>query len=104
MWTLEQAQKLIAELEPAVRELHYHTLLGGGVLHRGSSDKDLDIWFMPLNGYECDSRPIVRLLFGVFAKMRPLRDSPDYVVDALWHLQDAYVGEYNGKRVDLFIQ
>lgn len=103
MWTLQQAQHLISDIEPLIRELHYHTLLGGSVLHTGQSDHDLDIWFFPLNGYERASRPIMELLFTLFEGMRPLRDSPDYAAGEPYHITEMYQGTYMGKRVDLFV-
>lgn len=104
-WTLEEAQKLIAELEPQVRELDYHTLLGGGVLHDGRSENDLDIWFMPLNGYESNTGAIYDLMVRTFGvgSVRSLRDSPDYDAGEPWHIKEAWKTMYCGKRIDLFV-
>jgi hypothetical protein len=51
IWTLEGAQELIATIQPKIRALNYHVALGGGVLNRGYSDKDLDLYFLPFT--EC---------------------------------------------------
>lgn len=103
MWTLKEAQALIADIEPLMREQHYHTLLGGGVLHAGASDHDLDIFFFPLNGYEKQPRVIMEILFQLFEGMRPIRDSPDYKAGEPYYVTEMYRGTFDGKRVDLFV-
>lgn len=45
-WDLNAALELIRILQPKVREFNYHICLGGGVLNKGFSDKDLDLYFM----------------------------------------------------------
>jgi hypothetical protein len=52
MWTLEDALLVIAMLQEEVRAYGYHIALGGGVLNTGASDKDLDLYFLPL----CDNK------------------------------------------------
>ena len=104
MWTLAEAVTLIQEIEPLVRERNYHTLLAGGVLHTGQSDHDLDIWFIPLNGYESDALGILSLLRENWGQYRSLRDSPDYKAGEPWHLREMHRFEIYGKRVDVFIQ
>lgn len=48
-WTLEGALDMIRALQPQTRQFHYHLCLGGGVLNNGQSEKDLDLYFLPLN-------------------------------------------------------
>lgn len=48
-WTLEEALTLIRSLQPEAKKLGYHICLGGGVLNRGSSEKDLDLYFISLD-------------------------------------------------------
>jgi hypothetical protein len=103
LWTLGEAAYLVGELEPLVRELNYHTLLGGGVLHHGFSDKDLDLWFMPLNGYESDPQKVYPLLKDTFGMLKSIRDSPDYAAGEPYHVREMLYGHYCGKRIDLFI-
>jgi len=102
MWTLSKAADLVGGLEPLVRELNYHTLLAGSVLHVGQSEKDLDLWFIPLNGYESDSQKVYALLSSVFGPLEPIRDSPDYQ-GMTYHCKEMLKGHYLGQRVDLFI-
>lgn len=48
-WLLEDGVALIQALEPGVRKsFNYCTALGGSVLHKGSSFKDLDIILLPI--------------------------------------------------------
>lgn len=103
MWTLTDALPLIQEIEPSIRELDYHTLLGGGVLHSGRSEHDLDIWFMPLNGFESDPPKILNLLREVWGPFKSLRDNPDYVAGTPWHVREMQRFTVYGKRVDVFI-
>lgn len=45
-WTLDEAVKLIRQMQPLAFECGYHLNLGGGVLNKGFSNKDLDILAM----------------------------------------------------------
>lgn len=103
-WTLQQAVELIQELEPAVRELNYHITLGGSVLHKGSSDKDLDLFIVPLNGFPSTPIKILVLLMDYLGSCRALRDGPNYQADADFHYDQAQLFDYMGKRIDVFIQ
>lgn len=47
MWTHEEALVLIRKLEPLLAHAGFHVGLGGSVLHRGESWKDLDIIVFP---------------------------------------------------------
>lgn len=103
MWTLAQAIPLIHELAPLVRELDYHLCLGGSVLVTGNSDHDLDLWFIPLNGYESEPAKIYVLCQSTFGSLTSLRDSPDYKTGEPWHVKEMQRATYMGKRIDLFI-
>lgn len=105
MWTLSQALELIRDLQPLVREEKYHMLLGGGVLNKGESDKDLDLVFIPLNGEESHPGKIVAMLFDVFGSFgKAIRDSPDYGSGSIWYFKEMIKYDYLGKRIDVFIQ
>lgn len=47
-WTLDDALGVVRNLQPAAHAHGYHVTLGGGVLNRGESDKDVDLYFLPL--------------------------------------------------------
>lgn len=99
-----EAQALVAELWPTAWALNYHILLGGGVLRRGYSPKDLDLVFLPLNGHESNAREILGQLWELLGRSEALRDHPDYQADAHFHFQEAQKFNYLGKRIDVFIQ
>lgn len=103
-WTLSEAVGLIRELQPLTRALNYHITLGGGVLNAGTSEKDLDLWFIPLNGHESNSRSIIEMLIENLGYCTALRDSPDYAPDAFPHAESMQRFEYLGKRIDVFVQ
>jgi hypothetical protein len=103
MWNLDEALELIRELQPKVRELGYHVLLGGGVLNEGKSDKDLDLFFIPLNNYQGNDDELVKYLFDRFSWLDPIRDSPDYMSGDMWHYKHMLKNK-SEQRIDFFIQ
>jgi hypothetical protein len=62
-WTLEQGLELIRLLQPETRKFNYHLTLGGGVLNTGASDKDLDLFFLPLDNHRDNPEPDKLLAF-----------------------------------------
>ena len=50
MWTLDEALSLVRSLQPEIRQFGYHLCLGGGVLNAGHSRKDLDLYFLQMDG------------------------------------------------------
>ena len=48
MWTLEQGLTVVRALQEHIRTYGYHLTLGGGVINKGSSNKDLDLYFLPM--------------------------------------------------------
>jgi hypothetical protein len=49
MWTLNEAQVFCQQLEKIALAYGWNVLLGGGVLIRGYSNKDLDIYLLARN-------------------------------------------------------
>lgn len=49
-WGMDEALRLVRRMQKDVRPLGYHIALGGGVLNKGYSDKDLDLYFLPCLG------------------------------------------------------
>lgn len=56
IWTMKEALGLIQALQPETRRFGYHLCLGGGVLNKGESQKDLDLYFLTLDNGK-DSQP-----------------------------------------------
>lgn len=50
MWTFEGAKSCINWFQTAAKNCGYHLCLGGSVLNYGSSQKDIDFYFLPLGG------------------------------------------------------
>ena len=48
MWTLALALNLVRDVQAAVKPFGYHVALGGGCLNNGMSNKDVDLYFLPL--------------------------------------------------------
>lgn len=51
MWQLDPALRIVRALQPTTRQFGYHLTLGGGVLNKGESKKDLDLYFLPMGGF-----------------------------------------------------
>jgi len=104
-WTLDEAVDVIRKIQPIVRALDYHCVLGGGVLNKGFSTKDLDLFFLKLNGSTGERYHELFIYLGqIFGTLEPIRDSPDYIAGEPWHYREMIYGLYMGKRVDIFIQ
>lgn len=106
MWNLTDALEVIRPMQEVIRKsFYYHVTLGGGILNKGESEKDLDLFFLCLNGTNGEKREELRTyLYMRFNSLTPLRDSSDYQVDAFWHYTYMEKGTWEGKRVDIFIQ
>jgi hypothetical protein len=69
MWTLEDGLRVVRALQPLTREYNYHLTLGGGVLNKGQSQKDLDLFFLPMMGF---SETATRDADGMLAYLKRL--------------------------------
>lgn len=102
LWTLDQALEFIRKLQPLTRLYGYHLCVGGGVLNTGMSDKDLDLYLLPL-----DNQPTLAdydgMLMEMEAELGPSEDIRDEYPDAPW---SPYFSKRkfanNGQRVDVF--
>lgn len=120
VWELGDALGVIRELQREVRLLDFHVTLGGGVLNTGQSDKDLDLFVLPLNDTDPETGEITALLTRWFGPLEPLRtlslgvgieqdpgalgdDPGDYPLSDCVHYRSCLRGAWHGKRVDLFI-
>jgi hypothetical protein len=110
MWTLEQGRQVVTEIQDGSRRFNYHVALGGGVLNNGISNKDLDIYFLPLdNGNEPDPEGVKLWLSQVWGRqvlwIEPICPS-DYPED---EKNDSAYSEKlkyqlaSGQRIDVFI-
>ena len=101
MWGLDEALALVRRLQPMTRRYNYHAVVGGGVINNGSSEKDLDLYFLPLdNGKREDHVGLLRFLATTFGLGTDLGgdeygDSPVYKSKIKFH--------YEGRRIDAFV-
>lgn len=49
MWKIAEALQLVNDLQRDVNKVHWNVVLGGSVLYKGKSDKDLDLVFFPFD-------------------------------------------------------
>ena len=110
-WELDEVLKLVRELQPKCHALQYHVALGGGVLNKGYSDKDLDLFFFPFNNdvvaiVPDALREILRATFGEEYTLGGPGVLPEDIdlaypdQECLFRARYTYRGP---KRVDVFI-
>ena len=103
VWTLDDALELVRNLQPWTRDYAYHLAIGGGVVNTGSSLKDLDLYFLPLDndGFVPRTDALLDDLQKHFGPYEPIV-APEYA-----HLHSFYRHkvkfENAGKRIDAFI-
>lgn len=105
-WTLEEALPLIRILQPQTRQYGYHLCLGGGVLNTGRSEKDLDLYFLPMSPSEGNADSLQAWLDGLWGHgenlVQTLADAdPKYPDDPMYQAKLKY--DYSGLRIDVFI-
>lgn len=67
-WVLDDALELIRSLQGPAKDLGYHITLGGGVLNKGLSLKDLDLFFLPYEGRKQEGVKLVKWLGDLWGK------------------------------------
>ena len=113
MWTITDALNLIRDLQLNLRKVGYHLALGGGVLNRGGSAHDLDLYLLPI--YNKGTRDFAAAL-NVFTEWGwPLRkrldepgapfsasDGPMGMPGRELRYYVLYITEVDGQKIDLF--
>lgn len=102
-WTLDEALQLIRIIQPETRKYGYHLCLGGGVMNNGKSEKDLDLYFLPLdNGNKPDPDGLQKWLISLWGEPSEIGDqeaygppTPPYLVKQKY--------DFCGLRIDVFI-
>lgn len=100
MWTLDEALDLIRRIQPKLKPLGYHVCLGGGVLNIGSSEKDLDLFFVPLTNVDRpELDPLVFWMGGQWGTRY------EGITDAIpcISLREQASYRWNDKRIDVFV-
>lgn len=102
-WTLDVVRTLIAdELQPESRRYGYHVALGGSVLNTGLSRKDLDLYYLPLDGVPQDRNGLKVALsnrFGGYEDVYQYREEQPVNVcyEHLWRFKNG------GHVVEVFV-
>lgn len=98
MWTLESALPLLRGLEESLKPHGIHVALGGSVLHRGESKKDLDVFLYPNQWPKAPSLDRVDELLNIFGfVVRRAHGHTPAADKVVW----AYTHE--GRSVDVFM-
>lgn len=103
-WNLQEALTLARLIEPIVVQFGYHTALGGGVLLRGESEKDVDI-ILYERTKDTKPAPPKEVLAGLVAigfseKFHLCKHGASAA--EIGEYKKVFVGTFFGKRVDLF--
>ncbi len=102
MWTLEDALTLIRDLQPQLHLLKYHVALGGGVLNKGQSEKDLDLYIFPFD--YSDIAPVLPFLERMWGEAEPINKFADrYPDDISFEAKYKFLQREDGRRIDVFI-
>jgi hypothetical protein len=101
-WTLTNAINIARYVESVVVQFGYHTAIGGSVLHRGESDKDLDLYLYPHSPDKKDE--IARIIAhpGRVIAALDLFQSKQEKESASVINQYVYCMKYEGRRIDIF--
>ena len=103
MWTIEEALELIRGIQPALHARKYHVAMGGGVLNKGTSDKDLDLYVFPFDAGEIpEILPFLVEQWGTWEPRWSAAGKEDYPADVNFGLKVKFFTQA-GKRIDVFI-
>lgn len=74
VWTLEEGLAVIRRIQQDTRKFGYHVAIGGGVVNTGLSNKDLDLYFLPLDNAATSpsSRKLQSYLEEQFGELVPI--------------------------------
>lgn len=72
-WTLDDGISLVRAIQQGCRKYGYHVTIGGGVVNKGTSDKDVDLYFHPLdNGKSSDLSGLMEWLTSMWGEYEPI--------------------------------
>lgn len=100
MWGMSDALDLVRSIQPVLHSKHWHVSLGGGVLNKGVSAKDLDLYFHPFDddGAKTAIMPLLEALWG-----QAIRLGDDAYPPSAHYSQKVKFSLPSGKRIDAFI-
>jgi hypothetical protein len=97
-WTFDDALPLIRAVQPVVRRFGYHVCLGGGVLNKGVSDHDLDLYFLPMNNKNFNTGEVLKFLEKTWDYQGHIGEGK-YPPDIFCRMEHY---TYSGLRIDAF--
>lgn len=97
-WVIADALALVRELQPQLHAIKWHVALGGGVLNKGESYKDVDLYFMPFSDTETTD-DVFPFLVGLWGAGEPI--GIGYQPTGIFAVKWKWV--VGGKRIDTFI-
>jgi hypothetical protein len=101
MWAITDALTVVRSMQYTARGFNFHIALGGGVLNRGESEKDLDLYFLPMdNGDGCDFTGLLAW-FGKLGGVTPIGCDDNYGDDKTYRAK-VKIASLNG-RIDAFV-
>ncbi len=101
MWGINDALALVRELQPKLHLRKYHVAMGGGVLNKGYSEKDLDLYIFPFNGADT-IEPILPYLESVLGGSTDIGSDKDgYPADPSFQVRVKF--QIPQGRIDVFI-
>jgi hypothetical protein len=83
-WVLDEGLALIRAIQTDTRNYGYHIALGGGVLNKGRSSKDIDLFFLPMEGkgFTMLDKKLVAWLISMWGEpedmTKPSKEGPKY--------------------------
>lgn len=101
IWTLQQGLDLVRTIQPRLHHMGYHVAIGGGVINKGYSTKDLDLYFFPLDLKDQES--LVPFLESLFGAAVPISMFDERYSDNRVFAQRLKFLQYDGGRIDIFI-
>jgi hypothetical protein len=103
LWTLEQGIDMVRNLQVKSREFNYHVCIGGGVVNKGESSKDLDLYFLPLdNGDAPDRLGLEIWLSDMWGDGEPISDPSYENMSPTYKSKMFYLLDGN-RRIDTFV-
>lgn len=100
MWTLKEALDFVRELQPIIKHYNYCIAIGGSIINKGESSKDLDLIVHPL----LTKFPFDKTFVDTLLVERGYVDRSNRTID---HKNDdkevwAYFNPDLNKRIDIF--
>lgn len=103
VWDMTSGRALVSRLQTWSRSYGYHVCLGGSVLNKGQSAKDIDIYFLPLNNGNPPApvNLVRKLQFKLKSVVTPFT-SKEYPERELPYILKGKMS-YQDKRIDIFV-